>query len=95
MVYATVTVLQLQVADSAPLDGSVPTPVEAFYNRSRTPSPHALDDLTRGMVTLPDATPADDGHAGGPRSATFRPLGDSWMPPPVGVATSDDWETTR
>jgi hypothetical protein len=38
MVYATVTLLQIQVADSSPLDGSVPTPVETFYNRSRTPS---------------------------------------------------------
>eukprot|EP00972_Heterocapsa_arctica_P071702 10592346-Heterocapsa_arctica.AAC.1 len=52
-VYATVALLQLQVADSSPLDGSVPTPVEVFYNRSNSPSPHGLEDLTMSHVTLP------------------------------------------
>eukprot|EP00972_Heterocapsa_arctica_P086080 12687495-Heterocapsa_arctica.AAC.1 len=44
--FATFALLQIQVADGSPADDSVPAPVEAFYNRSRSPSPHGLKDLT-------------------------------------------------
>jgi hypothetical protein len=105
MVYATVTLLQIQVADSSPLDGSVPTPVETFYNRSRTPSPHALDDLTRGMVTLPDAARPGAGraiddliHAEEDAIDTSRNIGNQLNPPPFVDATAMGWqhrESTR
>eukprot|EP00972_Heterocapsa_arctica_P045682 6741309-Heterocapsa_arctica.AAC.1 len=64
-----------------------------------------MGDLTRGSVTLPDAAHSGSTlRRGTERAANILPaapsrpldnIGNFWIPPPMGAATSDDWETTR